>query len=267
MECDEAADALACLRGKSVADLLVAAPVDGLPVEELPGGAGYQGGTPRWGFGPIVDGTVIPDQPRALFAAGEVAQVPYILGSNTDEGTLFHIGATPVADESELFSALERRYGTAPAQAIVAAYPLEEFDSPDAALQRMTGDAGLVCTTHDSARRAAAAGLDVWMYNFDYPLPIPGLEILGATHGAEIAFVFDSVEGEEQDVVGEPIRGYWSRFAGTGDPDGAGALAWPPFAPDADARMNFSTELAVVPDFRAAECAMWRSLYDAEFTQ
>jgi para-nitrobenzyl esterase len=265
MGCAGADDPLACLREVPPGQLLMPAPIDGAPADPLPGGAGYQGGTPRWSFGPLVDGEVIPDQPRALFDQAMVADVPYILGSNTDEGTLFHIGATPVASAEELLAALERRFGGAAAATIAAAYPVASFDSPDAALQRITGDAGLVCTTHDTARRAAAAGLDVWMYNFDYPLPIPGLEFLGATHGAEIAFVFDSVADEEADVVGEPMRGYWSRLAGAGDPNGSGALAWPPFAPEADARINFATELSVVPDFRADECAMWRSIYDAAF--
>ncbi len=266
MGCAEAADVLACLREVPAGELLALPPIDGAPPEELPGGPGYQGGTPRWSFGPIVDGEVIPDQPRALFDQGDVADVPYILGSNTDEGTLFHIGATPVENAEELLAALERRFGDR-AQEIADAYPLDEFESPDAALQRITGDAGLVCTTHDTARRAAAAGLDVWMYNFDYPLPIPGLEFLGATHGAEIAFVFDSVEGEEQEAVGAPMRAYWTSLAAGGDPNGGEALAWPAFSIEADARVNFSTEIAIVPDFRADQCAVWRSLYDGVFPE
>jgi para-nitrobenzyl esterase len=265
MGCAGARDPLACLREVPAAELLAAPPIDGAPPEPLPGGEDYQGGTPRWSFGPLVDGEVIPDQPRALFDAGAVPDVPYILGSNTDEGTLFHFAADPVEDEEQLLAALERRFGADAAATIASAYPVAEFESADAALQRITGDAGLVCPTHDTARRAAAAGLDVWMYNFDFPLPIPGLESLGATHGAEIAFVFDSVPGDEQIIVGEPMRGYWTRLARTGNPNGEEALAWPAFAPDADMRINFATELSLRTDFRADQCAMWRSLYDEQF--
>jgi para-nitrobenzyl esterase len=264
MGCAEAADVLACLREVPAGELLAPPPVDGAPPEELPGGGGYQGGTPRWGFGPLVDGEVIPDQPRTLFTDGNAAGVPYILGSNTDEGTLFHIGAIPVENADQLLAALERRFGER-AQIIADAYPLDEFESPDAALQRITGDAALVCTTHDTARRAAAAGLDVYMYNFDYPLPIPGLEFLGATHGAEIAFVFDSVDGEEQDLVGAPMRDYWTRLAADGDPNGGKAPIWPAFAAEADARINFSTEVTVVQNFRIDECAVWRAVYQDAF--
>jgi para-nitrobenzyl esterase len=265
MGCTGARDPLACLREQPVSALLTEPPVDGAPAEPLPGGDGYQGGTPLWDFSPIVDGTVIPDQPRALFDAGEVAQVPWILGSNTDEGTLFHIGGIPVDTEEEYLDALGRRFGETLADEIAGFYPVADFESPEAALARVTGDAALVCSTHDTARRAAAAGLPVWMYNFDFPIPIPGLEFLGATHGAEIAFVFDTVEGEPQTTIGHPMRSYWTSLARTGSPVSYGAFAWPAFSPDDDRRINFAVPLEVRTDFRSDQCAFWRTVYSAAF--
>ena len=35
---------------------------------------------------PVVDGVVIPDQPRTLFEAGAFHRVPTIIGFNRDEG-------------------------------------------------------------------------------------------------------------------------------------------------------------------------------------
>src|SRR5262249_41625415 len=67
--CGGAPDELACLRQVPAATIL-----DNLS---------------QAGFGPVVDGGFLPDQPRALFDAGKYARVPYILGSNSDEGTLF----------------------------------------------------------------------------------------------------------------------------------------------------------------------------------
>jgi para-nitrobenzyl esterase len=266
MGCAAAKDALACLRDKAPADLLVDPPIDGAPAEPLPGGSGYQGGTPRWRFSPVVDSVILPDQPRALFDSGDVAMVPYILGSNTDEGTLFHIGADPVLTQDEYLEALGRRFGEEAAQDIVDLYPIENFDTADDALQRVTGDASLVCSTHDTARRAAAAGLPVWMYNFDVPIPIPGLEFLGATHGAEIAFVFGSVEDAAQADVGDAMRTYWTSLAATGDPNGKGKPTWPVFG-KVDARMNINPDLEAVTDFRADECEFWRTVYDAAFIE
>jgi para-nitrobenzyl esterase len=191
--CGSETDVLDCLRGKSVPALNIDPPFLGAGADAgviaadggpgLPGGDFYQGTSPLWDFGPVVDGEFMPDQPRALFDAGSINQVDYILGSNTDEGTLFHLGATPVADEDEYLAALGRAYGSR-ASEIAAVYPIADFPSADAALQRITGDARLVCGTHDTARRVAAAGLDVYMYNFDLPIAVAGFESLGAVHGA-----------------------------------------------------------------------------------
>ncbi len=253
---------LECLGGKSASDLLIPAPSDGA-TEDLPGGSVYAGGTPRWRFAPTVDGSFLVEQPRASFDSGDIAEVPYILGSNSDEGTLFHISAPPVETEQEYLDALDRRFG-ANAGAIAAVYPADQYPTPNDALVRVTGDAFLVCGTLDSAKRAAAAGSPVYMYNFAREVPIPGL---GATHGGEIAYVFDSAAdppADDQTVSGH-MRGYWSRFAATGDPNGGGAATWPSFETRTDRRINIDVEVSPLENFRQAECELWTSLHDAEF--
>ena len=270
MGCADAADVADCLRSVPVADLLMQAPVDGA-IDDPPGGSFYSGGTPRWQFGAVVDGVVIADQPRTLFEEGNVAQVPYVLGSNTDEGTLFHVLQTEVQTEQEYLDALERRFGAEVAAEVAEAYPVNDFDSPQDALERVTGDAGLVCSVRETAKRAAAAGLEVFLYNFDRPIPIPALQGLDlrATHGAEIAYVFGSVGpdliGEDDLALSETMRRYWGRFAANGDPNGGDDLAWPMFTGDEDVRLNFDVELSTLDDFRSDVCALWESLYASEF--
>jgi len=270
MGCGDASDVAACLRAVPVADLLMTAPVDGA-IENPPGGDFYSGGTPRWVFGAVVDGVVIADQPRTLFDEGNVADVPYLLGSNSDEGTLFHVLQAEVETEGEYLDALERRFGATVAAEVAAAYPVADFDSPQDALERVTGDGGLVCPVRDTAKRAAAAGLDVFVYNFDRPIPIPALQGLDlrATHGAEIAYVFGSigadVVGADDLALSATMRRYWGRFATTGDPNGGNDLAWPMFSADDDVRLNFDVTLSTVQNFRSDVCALWESLYDSEF--
>lgn len=270
MGCGDASDVAACLRAVPVADLLMEAPVDGA-IEDPPGGDFYSGGTPRWQFQAVVDGVVIADQPRTLFDDGNVADVPYVLGSNSDEGTLFHVLQPEVETEAEYLEALERRYGETVAAQVAEAYPVTDFDSPQDALERVTGDGGLVCSVRDTAKRAAAAGLDVFLYNFDRPIPIPALQVLGlgATHGAEIAYVFGSIGpdviGEDDLALSATMQRYWGRFAATGDPNGGNDFAWPMFSADDDMRLNFNVTLSTVQDFRSDVCALWESIYDSEF--
>jgi para-nitrobenzyl esterase len=242
--CDTAPDPLACLRALPVSDLL---PLSG-------------------GFGVNVDGGFLPDQPRAIFDDGDYAKVPYILGSNSDEGTLFVLGQPPVESEEEYRARLEAMFGDRAGEA-EALYPVSDFDSPNDAWVRIVGDSGLVCGTYDAARRAAAGGAPVYMYNFARPVLTDVLPSLGATHGAEIAFVFGSAESPspEDTAIGQSMQGYWTRFARTGDPNGDGALEWPRYSDEADQRINFDVENSILTGFRREQCEFFWSLADEEF--
>jgi len=137
----------------------------------------------------------------------------------------------------------------------------------EAALARAIGDAGLVCPTLDTAARVAHAGGSVHLYNFDVPAPIvvPG-SYLGATHGSELPSVFGTspIFTPETKAVSDLMQRYWTRFARTGDPNGAD-LAWPAYTERQNVRINFALQPTIVTDFRASECAFWRSLYAAAF--
>ena len=268
MGCTDAGDMLGCLRALPVTTLLTPAPLDGGD-PKLPGGEPYQGGTERWMFGVTIDGDVLSTQPRALADAGDFAKVPYLIGSNTDEGTIFHVGQPRVTTEEEYVAALRRRFGDDGA-AIAARYPVSDFPSPQEALMRVTGDTTLVCGTYDTARRVAAAGAPVYLYNFDRPIPISALAAfnLRATHGAEIAYVFGTAPPDlpAPDVdLGRTMQGYWARHAATGDPNGGGAPSWPAWRRDADVRLNFNLDPTLFTDFRRAYCDFWAARYDNQF--
>jgi para-nitrobenzyl esterase len=242
--CGDAKDSLACLRA--------------LPVSVLLDNSA--------GFDPIVDGGFLANQPRTLYDSGNFAKVPYILGSNTDEGTLFLLLSPPVETEEEYLAALEARYGDR-ADEIAVLYPVADFANPNDALARVVGDSGLVCGTYDSARRAAAGGANVYLYNFARPVLTDVLPFLRATHGAEIAFVFGSAEAPspEDEAIALSMQGYWTRFAETGDPNGEDALAWPLYDDATDQRINFDVENSVLTGFRRQQCELWWSFYDEEF--
>jgi para-nitrobenzyl esterase len=249
--------ALACLRGKSVSDLLNVAPSDPMAAS---------------GFGPDVDGNFMPDQPRALFDSGNIAKVPYMLGSNSDEGTLFLSGMTAIASQDELTAALKTRFADS-ADLIAQQYPVSKYQDAmpnpyQAAFARAVGDSILVCSTFDSAQRAAKAGNDVFMYNFDIPVQIDGLPYyLGASHGSELVYVFNTSPAftPEQQPISDLMERYWSNFAKTGDPNGGSDLKWPMFTDSMNVRVNLSTMPSIVNDFRAQECAFWQLAYAMRF--
>jgi para-nitrobenzyl esterase len=268
--CNEAADVLSCLRSLPAEKLIIDVAVEGAPPEELPGGSGYQGSTPLWDFGPTVDGAVVPAMPRASFAAGEVADVPYIVGTNTEEGALRHLLAIPVESEPEFMEALERAFGTADAAELAALYPVAEFPTPNDALIRVTTDWRYACAVQDFAERIAGAGLTVYAYNFDYPWAAPALrDLLGKSHGAELNYVFGSfLEGkvdEESKTLSELMQRYWTRFAVGGDPNGAADPTWSVFDPALGNRLNLNAGPSVVENFRQERCNWWKGYYDSLF--
>jgi para-nitrobenzyl esterase len=224
-----------------------------------------------WSFGVVVDGEggFLPLTPAAAFESGLVAKVPYILGSNSDEGTLFTYTQPAPKDEATYKAALMQRYGAA-ADRIAAQYPVSSFGGDGAALARVVGDSGLVCGTHDSARRAAAAGLSVFMYNFNVPWSVSPT-VLKVAHASEISHVFGDpylrAPDPDSQAVSLAMNAYWAHFALGGDPNHAGALAtWPTFQPvaeDHDQRLQLDSAWQLLSDFRRSECQFWRTLYAA----
>jgi para-nitrobenzyl esterase len=257
--CDTATDQLACLRGKPIDQIMMNANQP----DPTSGGA-----APPIEFTVLVDGAngFLPKSSTAIFDAGEMNKVTYMLGSNNDEGTLFLLGVTGPTTEADYAAQLKMRYGDFGTQ-VEALYPPSKFNNdPRAALARVIGDSDLVCGTHDSARRAAKAGLTVYMYNFNVPWAIAA-DALGASHASEISHVFGLpyMPDAGSQKVSDAMNAYWASFATTGDPNGAGApTAWPKFAPDAsdhDQRLQLDPAFEVVNDFRKDECAFWRMRY------
>jgi para-nitrobenzyl esterase len=252
------AGALACLRGKPAAEIMRS--------PEVVAGRG---------FGPSVDGDFMPDQPRTRYDAGQIAKVPLLLGSNTDEGTLFLPAVRPTTDEQYLAS-LNVLFGATAAD-VARVYPVSKFNSampnpPEAALARVIGDSRLVCTTFDTAVRAEAAGSAVFMYNFDIPVPasaVPQGLYLGATHGAELTSVFGTSPLFASDAPGKAasdlVQRYWTNFARTGDPNGGSDPTWPAFDASSNVRINLALQPSTVTNFRAEECAFWRAGYALQF--
>jgi para-nitrobenzyl esterase len=263
--CDGADDPLACLRGKTVEELLIPAPIDGVADGgvDAPGGAQFNGGTPRWDFNPVVAGTVIPDQPRASIDADDFAKVPYILGANFEEGALFLLSATPVTTEAEYMSALERLFAGRAAD-VAAVYPSSSFATPQDALVRVWGDYRLLCSTYNSALRFAEHGAEVYTYGF--ARSIPGLEAIGPTHGTEMPYVFGTLPNPtaEDATLSDTMQGYWTRFAEFGNPNGESALEWPRFDAASDRSIRFDVVIEVLIGFRRQECDFWATVYDAQ---
>ena len=101
------------------------------------------------------------------------------------------------------------------------------------------------------ARRLAATiadkGVPVYAYRFSYVADSVGQP--GAQHATDIPFFFDTTAIKYGDAttprdvaVGRTMSAYLANFAKTGDPNGPGLPAWPPYARATDRIMDFAED-------------------------
>ena len=183
---------------------------------------------------PDVDGWVFTEAPAATFAAGREAAVPLLLGTNARE---MSFAGTPGA----LRDAVAKQYGERAAPAL-RLYGLDGIGSMPPA-DPVMGDVGAQFMTDITFRAPTMIAADwhrshgsaVWMYEFSRT-PI-GHESAGASHSSELPYVFGEMTpnplGSDYNAadrrISAQMQGYWVNFASSGNPNGEGLPAWPPY--------------------------------------
>jgi para-nitrobenzyl esterase len=198
---------------------------------------------PQKSIGPAngiaVDGWVLPRAPAEVFATGGEHRVPLLAGNNSRE-------RSPRTTEEELTRAIEAMYGPLAPRAL-ALYRKPEPDPlyGDAAAQWVV-DTMYRCPVVAELQWHVSAGNAAWEYQFDRAAP--GREALGATHGAEVAYVFGMLDSKYSDAdrgMSEVIQRYWTNFAKTGNPNGGGLPKWRGFREPVKPFLEFTSDGAV----------------------
>ncbi|MEY4767054.1 MAG: hypothetical protein RI907_3727 [Pseudomonadota bacterium] len=233
---------LACLRSKTAAEVFAASPTLNITT---PGSLGS--------LTPFQDGIVLPAMPRKLIEQGKFNRVPVVIGNTKDEGTLFIALAYDIArghamTDDELKSLLAGlTQGNSIATSLLSSYyTTRKYGTPGQAASALVTDAVFACGAQWSARQLAGR-VATYAYQFDEQR-MPALVndpfmAWGAYHAAELPLVFQTEiatvppSGAPADVLtpaqlklSDAMMGYWGRFAATGNPNGAGAVAWPRFS-------------------------------------
>lgn len=230
-------------------------------------------------WAPVVDGTLITQQPMAAAEAGAL-KVPMLLGTNLNEGNVFAAlissartieGIYPVIRPADYSQILQNVFGLTNAGKIQSqgGYACTQgLCGPT--LARAINDYAFACANRHLAAQARSG---MYTYQFTQPSgnlcnPWPGL-FAGCAylscHGAEVPYVFDNPSGvgggqcvfsPEEQALSSLMGSYWTSFARQQAP--GGTPDWPSFKPSTTYMvLDTSPATAVDPWNGSASCSFW----------
>jgi carboxylesterase type B len=255
--CSGTADTLACLRTVPYQTLLNA-------TNSVPGILSYS--SVALSYLPRPDGVVLTKSPEVLAAAGKYAKVPFIVGDQEDEGTIFALFQSNITTIAQLSTYLSTTFfhGASKSQidALIATYPDTIFDgSPFRTaifnnwypqykrIAAILGDLVFTLTRRSFLDMANTMNPTVpsWSYlsSFDYGTPL-----LGTFHASDLIQVFFGIL---PNYASASFRSYYLSFVNTMDPnEGNSYPDWPRWSTDKKLLNTYATgALFIDDDFRS----------------
>lgn len=252
--CAGRSDVLACLREQEDPRPLVTAMSAG-PI-----------GLGQFRIHPYVDGSLIPEQPFTALEEGRHADVPFVIGTTSEEYAHRYEGVTDATLPTALQGVIGCAPGTPQYQRVLELYPRASYPTARALVVDVVSDRNLTCTSRRIARVMTEQSAPVYRYQFRRALSTDLRRGDGAYHASDLFFLFQHMEGgpfdanDEDRIVQEHMLGYWTRFAESGDPSGAGATAWPEYDPDVERFLAIDVTTREEARLDQAQCDFWDTL-------
>ena len=204
-------------------------------------------------FSAAIDGYFFPKSPDALYAAGEQADVPLLLGWNSAEGNYRSLLGEQEATPEQYATAVKELYGDQ-ADKVLALYPATTSEEVMQSATDLVSDRFIAYSTWKWGEVHAQTS-DQLVYRYYYARPRPPLRsetpdavasaeggaaqssekpFQGAVHSAEIEYAMGNLptnrvyDWQPEDYkVSEIMQGFFVNFIKNGDPNGLGLPVWP----------------------------------------
>lgn len=186
---------------------------------------------------PVIDGDLIPGDPFELIVNGAVEGIPLLIGTTKDEASAFVNSEGKNCRLPHTEVGMEKFFALNPwidRENIISAYPsYPSFEAIKEIGQELVIHIGNVYMADAMSRTAP-----VWMYRYDYALPIFKMMKFGAVHTEENLFVcgiraragiFLLFAGKDGKRIAEDTHVFWRNFIKYGNPNGTGEQAWPEY--------------------------------------
>lgn len=261
----------------------------GGPLTMSGGRKGIGGGGRPGGFGPVVDGAILPHHPFDPEAPAISKDKPLMVGYNRDETIFFFMEShnTDVFNltDGSLKERLQKEFGDH-ADEVFSVYRKSRPEASPTDLYIAISTAGMIGfgSVTIAERKFAQHGAPVYSYIFTYESQrlVPGTQHkVGAAHALEIAYKFDLIQPSERAPAGDPAQTatrtmmdtgpasvktaenmsqMWSTFARTGEPGAKGQPDWPAYDTTRRATMMINAECKVVDDPFSLERDLWERM-------
>ena len=184
--------------------------------------------------GPINDGKLLTQGIAQGFEKGLDAKIPYILGGNSNEASLF-----PTQDPAARLAKIK-----AGSPAVGGSYDALGMGNANREISAIVTDFYITEPDRAVARLHAKHGAPTYRYFIDYVTPAQRATAFGLGHAQELGYVFgraNAVANAEDAATSQSLIAYWAAFAKSGNPGSAGGAAWPKY--DAtDPALEFSID-------------------------
>jgi para-nitrobenzyl esterase len=187
--------------------------------------------------GPMIDGTIVIDEPQTLYRAGKYQQLPMIVGANSAD-----MGMSRATTVQEVFAPFGAKQAAAE-----EAYAASESKDVRALATTVASDSLMAEPARFVAQTLSSQGVPAWEFRFSYVADSMRKEWPGAPHATDVPFVFDTARAhygapltEADEKVAQEMNTYWANFVKTGNPNGAGLPNWPAYNSASDMLMDFT---------------------------